>query len=429
MRSFLGVPVRVRDTIFGNLYLTEKNGDTVFDADDEAMLTALAAAAGVAIDNARLYDEARRRQRWLETTAEMTRALLAGTDSQEVLAWLAERTADMAAADLVFIALPLPEEHDLLVRITYGTGAELLRNHSIPLTGTMTGGVFHDAEPAVLAEAVGLTYRDILEDAGLGAGPVLAVPIGATGHVRGVLALVRRHAAEKFDSATIEMISSLAAQAAVVLEVAERRADAETLTMYADRDRIGRDLHDLAIQRLFATSMSLQGAQQLAEKPVVVKRIAQAVSDLDDTVKVIRSTIFALSAHDGDADPGLRARILEVCEQAAGPLGFSPALRLNGPIDAQVDEATGEHLLAVLREALSNTARHAHATRVDVEVTSDSEGVELRVADNGRGIGPDVTRRSGLANLAERAEQLQGSLTVDPAEPHGTTLRWRAPTS
>jgi two-component system, NarL family, sensor histidine kinase DevS len=426
MHSFLGVPVRVREEVFGNLYLTEKQGGAPFDADDEAVLTALAAAAGVAVDNARLYEEARRRQEWLATTSELTRGLLSGQDPDDALAGFAQRVRAFARADLALAALPGGKDGELLVIAADGAGAERLRGASVRVDGTLLGAAFTSGRRVVVVGvgadggAIGEPLADL--------GPALVVPFGAAEQVRGVLALARLADSAQFDAATADMTADLALQAAVVLELAERRRDSELLSLYADRDRIGRDLHDLAIQRLFATSISLQGAYKITQKPAVARRIAQAIEDLDDTIKVIRSTIFALHAHELDEDGalGVRARVLEECEQAARSLGFPPAVRFTGPVDVLIGDEAAEHLLAVLRETLSNAARHAQATRVEVDLAAADSRVTLSVADDGVGIAPGG-RRSGLENLRERAQQLGGTFTVDAGPGGGTVVRWSVP--
>jgi signal transduction histidine kinase len=435
MHSFLGVPIRLRDTVYGNLYMTEKRGGAAFDADDEAVLTALAAAAGVAIDNARLYDEAKYRQDWLETTAELTRGLLSGATSDAVLGVFARRVRAFAAADLVAVAIPEAEHEDLVLTVADGLGADDLRGAAAAIEGTVLGNVFTSGEQVSVAD---LADEPLVEGlAELALGPAVVVPIGAGSQVRGVILLARRAGAAAFEEAVLRPTADLAIQAAIVLELAERRRDTELLSLYADRDRIGRDLHDQAIQRLFAVSMSLQGAYKITEKPAVAKRISQAIQDLDDTMKVIRSTIFALHAHDlGDGAPSVRAQIIEVCERAAEALGFPPTVRFAGPVDTLTDEQVGEHVLAVLREALSNTARHARAAKVDVSLDAAEGMIILTVADDGTGM-PAGGRRSGLANLRERAEQLGGTFTVGPGPVRagagspgrgGTTLVWAAPT-
>jgi GAF domain-containing protein len=319
MHSFLGAPIRVRMEVFGNLYMAEKQGGVPFDADDEAVLTALAAAAGVAIDNARLYEESRRRQAWLEATSELTRGLLSGLAVDEVLAGFARRAAAFAQADLVVVALPDAEREDLVIVAADGVGAESLRGVAVGVEESLLGAVFTSGQPESVPDlsADGRSRSDLVP--GVALGPGLLVPLGASGQVRGVLSIARVAGAAPFDASIPRLAADLGLQAAVVLELSDRRREGELLSRYADRDRIGRDLHDLAIQRLFATSMSLQGAYKITQKPAVAKRIATAIADLDDTIKVIRSTIFALHAHDLGADeaPGVRAQVIEACGRVA----------------------------------------------------------------------------------------------------------------
>ncbi|MEY9857806.1 signal transduction histidine kinase [Catenulispora sp. GAS73] len=424
MRTFLGVPIRVRDTVYGNLYLTEKHGGAVFDADDETLLTTLAAAAGVAIDNARLYDDAQRRQRRMEATAELTRGLLSGVDSRDVLAVLVERVRNLSGADLVMVSLPDAATGQLVVEVASGVGAEQVSGVSRPVEGTETGAAFTEGVGRAVVDG---EWDDRPLWKGIGLGPAYIAPLGVVGKVRGVLVAGKRFGALPFDAAAVRMLTEVGGQAAVALELAARRADADVLALYADRDRIGRDLHDLAIQRLFAAGMTLQSVLKITEKASVRERVTKAVEGLDDTIKVIRSTIFALSEHAApEAAPGLRSQVLQVCHDAAEVLGFSPAVRFTGPVDFEAPEAAVEHVLAVTREALSNVARHARAARVEVDLETADGFLELRVADDGVGI-PDGGRRSGLANIAERAAGLGGDCTVGPRESGGTVLVWRVP--
>ena len=428
MHSFLGVPIRVRTEVFGNLYMTQKRGGIPFDADDEAVLAALAAAAGVAIDNARLYDEARRRQEWLEATNELTRGLLSGQPVEEVLDGFTRRVRAVARADLAVVGLPDAEGEDILVVAADGVGAREIKGVAVPVDGSLLGSAFKAGRTEIVGDVAAdpRSRSEVAPDTALG--PAILVPLGGEGQMRGVLSVARKAGGAPFDGAVLALVSDLAVQAAVVLELADRRRDSELLSLYADRDRIGRDLHDLAIQRLFATSMSLQGAYKITQKSAVAKRIATAITDLDDTIKVIRSTIFALHSHDlaEDDAPSLRAHVIEACERVAEQLGFSPSVRFSGPVDTLVPDETAEHLVAVLREALSNAARHAQARKVDVEVTVDGTHVTLTVIDDGVGI-PAKGRRSGLANLAERAQQLGGRFSVDPGAAGGTVLVWSVP--
>jgi signal transduction histidine kinase len=425
MRSFLGVPIRVRAEVYGNLYLTEKEGGADFDAEDEALLVALAAAAGVAIDNARLYEEARRQQRWLRASSEVTRRLLSGARADEVLALITQQTLDMSGADLVVLAVPTPDRQQLVIQHAAGVAADDAIGLVLPANRSLSGQVMLSGEPVTVAdfahdERVAGAAREHLP-----LGPAILFPLGEPGDVRGVFTVGREAGAMPLPPQAIEMISTFAAQAAIGLELAEHRSDAERLAILQDRDRIARDLHDLVIQRLYATGMSLQGAMPLLTRPEAVSRVSGAVDALDETIREIRSAIFSLQAR-GDSRPhGLRAQVLDVVGEMSVPLGFAPSLRLVGPLDETVPSEVGEHLLGALREGLSNAARHAHASQVDVTVQADSE-LALRVRDNGTGMGTS-TRRSGLANLAERAAEMDGKLEITPAGGGGTQLDWRVP--
>ena len=425
MRSFLGVPIRVRTEVYGNLYLTEKEGGADFDEEDEALLVALAAAAGVAIDNARLYEEARRQQRWLRASSEVTRRLLSGARSDEVLALITQQTLDMSGADLVALAVPTPDRQQLVIQHAAGAAAEDAIGLVLPVGRSLSGQVMLSGEPVTVAdfghdERVAGAAREHLP-----LGPAILFPLGEPGDVRGVFTVGREPGAMPLPPQAIEMISTFAGQAAIGLELAEHRSDAERLAILQDRDRIARDLHDLVIQRLYATGMSLQGAMPLLTRPEAAGRVSSAVDALDETIRDIRSAIFSLQARGDSRPQGLRAQVLEVVDEMSVPLGFPPSLRLVGPLDETVPSEVGEHLLGALREGLSNAARHAHASRVDVTVQADSE-LALRVHDNGTGIGTS-TRRSGLANLAERAAELDGKLEITSAGGGGTQLDWRVP--
>jgi signal transduction histidine kinase len=223
------------------------------------------------------------------------------------------------------------------------------------------------------------------------------------------------------------VVAAFAAQAAIALELADRRADAEHLSVFEDRDRIARDLHDLVIQRLYATGMSLEGTMTMIARPEVADRVRNAVDAMDDTIRDIRATIFALQSRGRASGPRLRAEIVALADEMTEMLGFAPALRLGSGLDSQASGELSDQVIAVLREALSNAARHAAATRVDVTVDTDDAGVlTVLVRDNGRGIA-ETGRRSGLANMADRAEQLGGKLRVSPADGGGTELEWKAP--
>jgi signal transduction histidine kinase len=426
MKTFLGAPVRVRDEVFGNLYLTEKQGGAEFDEEDEAVLVALGAAAGVAIGNARLYEEARRQQQWLRASADVTQRLLSGVATDEVLTLVVHQALEISGADLAVLALPVAGREQLVIEHAAGEGAAEAVGLVLPVTGSASGLVLTSGKPLTMDDfgndqRVAPVARDHLH-----LGPAVVVPLGAPGNVRGILTAGRRPGSMPLAAPAVEMLISFAAQAGVGLELAEHRHDAERFAVFEDRDRIARDLHDLVIQRLYATGMSLEGVSARLDESDHRRRVSNAVDALDETIKEIRSAIFSLHSRPATAEPGLRARILEVADEATGALGFAPGLRMAGSLDGTVPADAAEHLLAALREALSNAARHARADKVDIMVEAGQELV-LLVRDNGVGIKDLDHRRSGLANLAERAGLLGGTVRVGPADGGGTELRWRVP--
>jgi len=424
MVSFLGVPVRIRDEVYGNLYLTEKRDGRQFDEEDEAIVVALAAAAGVAIENARLYEDARRRQRWLQASAEVTRRLLSGAEPAEVLDLVTQQVLQMSGAELAVLALPQAGRGELVIRHAAGQDADMAAGLVLP-EGSLSSEVYASGEPVTVDDfsrddRVAPVARERMP-----LGPAVVFPLGGPGNVRGVLTVGRHPGAMPLTNAATEMIGSFAAQAGVALELADARRDAEQVTMLQDRERIARDLHDLVIQRLYATGMSLQGALPLIARPEVADRVTRAVDAMDDTIGEIRSAIFALQARQDIKQPAFSKRILDVASEMTGPLGYAPSLSLSSGLDDKVPAEIGDQALHVLREALSNAARHARASRVDVSVHAGADLI-VTVSDDGTGMG-SAGRRSGLANLAERARQLGGTLQVGPAGERGTELRWQVP--
>ena len=425
MKTFLGAPVRVRDEVYGNLYLAEKEGGAEFDEEDEAVILALGAAAGVAIGNARLYEEARRQQRWLRASAEVTQRLLSGAATDEVLALVMQHALEISGADVVLLALPVAGRTQLVIEYGVGEGAEKAVGLVLPAASSVSGMVLTSGKPLIVDDLDNDARAAQFAGEHLPLGPAVVVPLGAPGNVRGILTAGRRPGSMPLAPPAVETLTSFAAQAGVGLELASRRRDAERFAVFEDRDRIARDLHDLVIQRLYATGISLEGVSARLAESDHRRRVSSAVDALDETIKEIRSAIFSLHSRPAAAEPGLRARILEVVDEASGALGFAPGLRMSGSLDGNVSAGAGEHLLAALREALSNAVRHARADKVDVLVEAGQELV-LLVRDNGVGI-KDPQRRSGLANLAERAGLLGGTVRVGPAEGGGTELEWRVP--
>ncbi|MGW9024010.1 GAF domain-containing protein [Streptomyces sp. NPDC055722] len=429
MRSFLGVPIRVRDQVFGNLYLTEKRGAAEFDAEDEAVLSTLAVAAGVAIENARLYEETRLRERWLRASAQVTSALLSGAPSADVLELIVEQARGIVSADVGMIAERAAGEE--VLRPLFAVGRDAERRSGLVMSG-QDGFV-----EAALSTAEPLISPDIRQDPRIdpdsvlwsGLGSVVGVPLVASGKSIGALLLGRTAGRNPFTDTDAGPLLGFAGQAALALELAQRRRDAERIALLQDRDRIARDLHDLAIQRLFAAGMTLQSTQRFVDHPEAAERLSRTVDDLDETIKIIRSTIFGLRTHGGGGkqEAGLRSRVSEAVTASAASLGFTPALRIEGLVDTDVPGDVADHVVAVLGEALSNAARHSGAHSVDVHLRLLGGELTLTVADDGCGV-PENAARSGLRNLEERAVALGGTLTVgERREGGGTRLVWRVP--
>ena len=424
MHTFLGVPVRVRDEVFGNLYLTEKRGGD-FTADDEAVVQALAAAAGVAIENARLYGESRRRLRWLEASNEIRAALLSGTDAEQAVGLIAARARELAGADAVLLLLPDPVAPDerLAVTVADGAGAADLRGLRTPIDGSLTGRVFGAGVPATVPDVTATDPAEPLFAGSPGFGAALFVPLGGPGDM-GVLIAVNRIGGGEFAAEATDLTVGFAGQAALALRLAEAQRAQQQLALYADRDRIARDLHDQVIQRLFATGMALESTIRQIP-PAVQPKLHRAVDDLDQSIRDIRGTIYALHAAQGAALP-LRQRMVKVVEEVTEGSGLGLDVRVGGPVDTVVPDELAAQALAVLREAVTNVVRHAKAASVSVSVTA-AERLRIDVTDDGIGI-PEGGRRSGLANLADRAAGLGGSLEVGRNQAGtGARLVWDVP--
>lgn len=406
MTSFLGAPVRIRDQVFGNLYLTDKRSAKEFSEEDEAILVALAAAAGVAIENARLFNRVQTEQLWDEVVRGATQSLLAGEAQGEVLAQVVRRICSLTEAISCVIALT--HETDLLVVASAaGDPADGSPADALPTPGSVL------RDPVTLRA---MASRAMLQTGADGTRALVPLTLGDTS--LGILVVTWPH---EQHSGQLSVLSDFAQALAVCLSAASAQAERARSELYEDRDRIARDMHDHVIQRLFATGMSLQSAARTGDEALKA-RLDVAVDELDAAIKDIRHTIFAL--HRAPGARSLTTEITTICRDASVTLGYPPDLRLSGRTDA-VPEPVAADLLAVLREGLSNVARHAAASSVQVAVEVD-DFVTVTVLDDGRGADPDG-RRSGLDNLARRARNRGGSFSVDVREPTGTALVWRVP--
>lgn len=422
MRSFLGVPVRSRGRVFGHLYLTEKHGDADFDADDEAAVTALAAAAGVLVENARLHEEARRRERWLEATASIAVELVGSSDASAQLDLVADQARRAAGADAAWLVTGPADA--LEVAAVSGLPLTAADLSGVPLRQSLSAEVVRTGTPVssddLATDPRAQRFTDV--EGWPEIGPALVVPLRAGDEVVGALALgwspehVREH--RLLDP---RLPTRFAEQATLALQVVRTRAAEQQLLLLADHDRIARDLHDVVVQRLFATGLGLAALTGRVADPGVAARLDEAVEELDTTVREIRRTIFTLGTTDG---LDLHSDVVRLVDRAAAGLKLRPTLEVRGPLRTGVPDDVARHLVPVLSEALANVARHARASRVDITLEVGEE-VVLTVVDDGDGVPPDAAA-SGLANLRDRASELGGRCEV-VGSAAGTTLTWAVP--
>ena len=421
MRTFLGVPVRIRDEVFGNLYLTEKAGGLPFSEDDEVLARALAAAAGIAIDNARLYEQSKTRQSWIEATRDIGTELLSGTDPATVFRLVADECRVLSGAEQTLVAVPVDPEvpvgetTELVVSATAGDGPTL-DLHTIPVEGTLIGAAFVQRMPRRFDRF------DVVPGEGEATGPALVLPLRATDAVAGVLVALRPVGAQPFTDEQLDMMSAFADQAALAWQLASTQRQMRELSILTDRDRIARDLHDHVIQRLFAVGLTLQGTIPRARLPEVKQRLSDCVDDLQEVIQEIRTAIFDLHGASSGASR-LRQRLDEVVEQFSGS-ELRTTVQYVGPLSV-IHAALADHAEAVVREAVSNAVRHADATTLTINVVVEDE-LCIEVSDNGQGISGDITG-SGLTNLRRRAQDVGGTFTLENAARGGTVLRWCAP--
>ncbi|MEV6325534.1 GAF domain-containing sensor histidine kinase [Nocardia sp. NPDC051787] len=429
MRTFLGVPVRIRDQVFGNLYLTEKANGQPFTEDDEVIVRALAAAAGIAIDNAHLYESARTRQAWIEATRDITTEFLAGTASNQVLAHLVDATRRLTRSERAFLAVvPDPESGadditELLITHVAGT-EERQRPGKLPFGDATIGEAFRQRAPQRLDDSRRADLGKIFPDAG----PALVLPMQTSDSTVGVLVALRSVESAPYDDETLALTAAFTNQAALAMQLADAQRRMRELDILSDRDRIARDLHDHVIQRLFAVGLNLQGTVPRSRVPEVRERLTEAINDLQDVVQEIRTSIFDLHGGNGHS-ARLRQRIEEAIRQQTYASPIRTSVHIAGPLSV-IEPELADHAEAVVREAVSNAVRHSGAQSVSVEIAV-ADDLTILVEDDGCGIPENVTP-SGLTNLARRAEELDGTFTIGSGtgpegNTAGTRLCWKVP--
>lgn len=420
MHSFLGVPLQVADRVFGNLYLTEKQAAAaaggpraLFTAADEQLVQGLAAVAGAVIDTVQQRAALEAQRAVVDGIWQVHNTLQSDFDLADTLPVITERVCALTGARAV--AVVQRGESGSAALATSGDAARVLRELEAPI---------EEALAAAAQAQRKTTTTDAVADSGQLARTSL-LPVAARGALPTVLVVASwRPTAGLSQERVAELLELFATQVALVLDQAERDDDRRMLALLEDRDRIARDLHDLVIQRLFAVGLQLQGASRLVERPQVAGRLQSAVTELDATIRDIRSTIFELHYRPGQTS--LRSDLRELVSSYSATLGFEPVTQVRGPVDSAVGDDLQIQVLAVLREALSNVARHARASTCQVEVAVSDSEIVVTVTDDGVGI-PESIRESGVRNVRTRAESAGGSLRLSRREPHGTELCWRAP--
>jgi signal transduction histidine kinase len=420
MRSFLGVPVGIGDRVVGNLYLADKPGG--FTAEDEDVVVALAASAAVAVENARLYEEARGRERWVTAAHEVTTAMLSGAEEDDALRLIAQRAREVAAAEAAALVLP-GWQGNWVLEVADGNGAEKLLGTLMPPEGRAVS-VVRSGRGLRMADMS--TEPDLLVPKMRDYGPALYAPLIAGDEHMGVLVLLRPKGSLEFSDEDLATAQTFASQAALALQLADGRRRSEEAEVLQERARISRDLHDLVVQELFAMGMRLSRIRETVD-PSVVAHVDSSLDTLDRAVRQIRSTIRAL--RDPGEPVGLVDRLHGEANRAHASLGFQPILRLPdlARLDAVEPADLADDVVAVVREGLSNAARHAHASRVEVQVLVSDKEILVEVSDDGVGLPPIQHRSSGLDHLGERARRHTGRCLALPREPRGTILRWQVP--
>ncbi len=422
MKSFLGVPIRVRNAVYGNLYLTDsRNGE--FSADDDELAEALAATAGIAIANARLFEESIYRERWASALAETARRLMTDEDDEH-LGFLLAQVDELADADLVCIGFVTPAGDEIMIDRAVGTSATDLIGASFPLAGSILDAPPASCKPLLISDThaleLGFPGHDLL-------GHAMLIPFTVGSTRAGLLTIARLRDRPDFTSRDLDMGMSFASHISVAIDRAEARMIRRRVALLEDRTRIARDLHDHVIQRLFATGLNLQAIA--AELPdASAHGVTEQIREIDGAIAQIRQSIFGLRRDADTTAVSLRARVLEIVNRLESDHTETPRTRITflGPVDLMADSALTDDVAAVVTEALANVVRHAKATKVDITVSAAAGHVTVQVDDNGIGPGKD-SRLSGLKNLRSRAEAYSGTFDLHRGPGGGSQLVWTVP--
>ena len=426
MDALLGVPIIIRQNVFGSLYLTEPTSRPAFSDADEIAVRELASVAAVAIDNARLSDRVRSTAQWSEASRMTTMALLSAVDLHARLQLIAARACELAEAEQAIVLvpskadLPVDEVDTLVVSNAVGLYANEVLGQRVPVDGCTTGAVFRSGAPVITA-AFGHPLQAVTD---AGRRPAIVMPLRSEHTLLGVIAVARNSDQPPFDAERLNLMSDFADHAAMALTLAGALEHARYLTVLADRERIGHDLHDHVIKRLFAAGIDLQGTIARSRSSEITDRLNRTVTDLQTTIEDIRTTIFELHS-TGTQRIGFRQRIQAAVADLTENGAVGTTLRMSGPMSVIGDDLA-RRAESVILEAVSNAVRHSGATQLTVEVAVADE-LDIMVADDGCGVSADNGCRSGLANIASRAEQIGGHCHLATPPAGGTELHWTVP--
>ena len=423
VREVLGVPVRFDDATLGGLYACDRLDDAPFSDGDVELAVLLAEVTAAVINRSRLSQAAEQRQCWMAESAELTRALLSGEHANP-LRLVVERVRDIADSDLVAVLAERPDRHSYEVIEAAGPYATALPGSAVTAEAPLASRVLAEGAPRAVSDLSAATRHSDLAEL-VGAESAILAPLTGGGVERGLLAMYRRPERPPFTDSESEAATLFAAQLTLALELADNRAKREHGALLEERGRIARDLHDHVIQRLFAIGLTLQSSAAQNDARAA-PRLLDCVDGIDQTIAQIRATIYRLTGPLISAENSIRTRAARLVEDMTVVLGFRAELEVRGPVDFGVEDDVTDDCIAVLREALTNAAKHAAATRVDVTISASASELTLEVTDDGCGIGA-VSRRSGLANLRTRAERRHGRLIVASGASRGTRLTWTVP--
>lgn len=428
MHSFLGAPVKARGKVFGNIYLTEKQGADEFDADDQAALEVLANQAGVAIENARLYEEARRHGQWLDAVREISTAILSGSEIDGVLQTIARRARELVNATTATIVMPPPdgEAGTLTIRVADGAHAAELVGLKVPIEGSISGDVIKRGRSRVLTDASrdGNTYQPMVARGEMG--PMVFVPLVRQGQPFGTLAVANADSGPPFDEEAVRLVETFADQASVALEYGRAQRELNRLSVLDERERIGRELHDGVIQSLFSVGMGLQAAATRSGDPEVETRIEAAVGEIDRAIRDLRNYIFGLRPGIL-ADRQLEQALEDLAREFGEKSGVTTVTDIDGTVAAELAPRAAD-LVQLTREALSNVGRHAQASTCRVSLRREGDDAVLEIDDDGQGFDLSAPPTGhGLRNLRERGTEIGGRVAVLSKAGEGTTVQIAIP--